>query len=193
MWLRTGPTGPGPPERKILPPPHVVTLTSRRSTLPLAMRTRTPQPSPTRDAASLRSRSRSPRARSPRPTTGSPRTTPPTDPPRESAGVSAPSCPCSCAASPRQTNDVPTSHVHHKLTASFSRGSLPLRTSYTSRSTSRGRRGGATAGVVPTAAHYGEDNPRPVRSCMWHRTVDMWTSEIAAWAKFAELSFYALR
>jgi hypothetical protein len=107
-------------------------------------------------------------------------------------GGMGPVLPMFCAASPRQTNDVPTSHVHHKLTASFSRGSLPLRTSYTSRSTSRGRRGGATAGVVPTAAHYGEDNPHPVRSCMWHRTVDMWTSEIAAGAKLAEDLFHEL-
>src|SRR5918997_3163238 len=78
-----------------LTPSHVVTLTSRRNTLPPAMRTRTTPPSPTRDAASLRSHSRSPRARSPRPTTARPPTAPPTDPPRESARVSAPSCPCS--------------------------------------------------------------------------------------------------
>jgi hypothetical protein len=99
VWLRTGPTGPGPPEREILPS-HVVTLTSRRSTLPPAMRTGTTPPSPTRDAASLRSRSRSPRARSPRPTTARPRTAPPTDVPRESAGVLAPSCPCSWPPAP---------------------------------------------------------------------------------------------
>jgi hypothetical protein len=88
-------------------------------------------------------------------------------------GDIGPVLPMFLTASPREPNDLPRSHVHHKLTASFSHGSLPLRTSYTSRSTSRGRREGATAGVVPTAAHYGEDNPRPVRSCMWHRTVDM--------------------
>jgi hypothetical protein len=63
--------------------------------------------------------------------------------------------PMFCAASPRRTNDVPT-HTHHKPTESFSRGSLPLLTSYTSRSTSRGRRGGSTNRSV----FYGEDTPR---------------------------------
>jgi hypothetical protein len=51
-----------------------------------------------------------------------------------------PVLPMFCAASARQTNEVPA-HTHHKLTESSSRGSLPLRTSYTSRSTSRGRQG----------------------------------------------------
>ena len=60
-----------------------------------------------------------------------------------------------CAASPRQTNDVPT-HTHQKPTESFSRGSLPLLTFYTSRSTSRSRSGGSTNRSVS----YGEDTPR---------------------------------
>jgi hypothetical protein len=54
-----------------------------------------------------------------------------------------------CAASARQTDDVPA-HTHQKLTES-SRGCLPLRTSYTSRSTSRARLLASTA-AASTAA-----------------------------------------
>jgi hypothetical protein len=70
-------------------------------------------------------------------------------------GGIGPVLPMFCAASARQTNDVPT-HTHQKPTESFSRGSLPLLTSYTFRSKSRGRRG-----VVPTAAYFMGKTPPP--------------------------------
>jgi hypothetical protein len=80
-----------------------------------------------------------------------------------------------CAASARQTNDVPA-HTHQKLTEVSSRGSLTLRTSYTSRSTSRGRRQGST-----------------YRSVLWGRYApprsEMHAAQDRGYAYFGEFAF----
>jgi hypothetical protein len=54
-------------------------------------------------------------------------------------GGMGPVLPMFLVASAKQTDEVPTTHGHHKLTESSSLGGSPPRTSYTYRSTSHGK------------------------------------------------------
>ena len=82
--------------------------------------------------------------------------------PKGVGGGIGPVLPMFCAASARHTNDVPTSHTHQKPTEFFSRGSLPLLRSYTSRSTAATDAGIVLAQLILWGRHSPPRSEMPV-------------------------------
>ena len=92
-----------------------------------------------------------------------------------------PVLPMFCAASSaRQTNDLPTTHTHQKLTESFSRGSSPVRTHPT-----RPDPGAVVAAEVTPTAVYLWARYAPPRS-------EMHAAQYHGYAHFGEFAFHVV-